>query len=139
MGLTPDLLTGIDEIDQQHQVLFNCLTSLEQAVTDDKNWSAVHFAIDEMWDFARIHFAVEEAVMRMHAFPGYAAHATEHRAFVTELNAIRKKSLHDDVGHDMIHFLRRWLVNHIGKTDKQYVSHLLTARVVTHLPPVEPA
>jgi hemerythrin len=68
MAWSDELRTGIDEIDNQHQVLFECLKRLEQSVTDDERWSALHFAIEELEDFVRIHFAVEEALMRLHHY-----------------------------------------------------------------------
>lgn len=131
MGSTNDLLTGIDEIDRQHQILFVCLARLEQAVSSEERWSAVHFVLDEVSDFARIHFAVEEALLRLHGYPLLEAHIAEHRDFVRELGVIGEHSVRADVGDEMVKFLQQWLVNHIGKSDHQYVPCLRSAGVVT--------
>jgi hemerythrin len=130
MAWSDELRTGIDEIDDQHQVLFECLKRLEQAVTDDERWSALHFAIEELEDFVRIHFAVEESLMRLHHYPLFSAHVEEHRGFERELRSLKERSVRTDVSREMVSLLKRWLVNHIGKSDHQYVPHLRTAGVV---------
>lgn len=131
MGWNDNLLTGIHEIDQQHQVLFVVVARLEQAVSTDDKWSAVHFALVELNNFANVHFAVEEALMRLHAYPDLDAHIASHAAFSADLAEIRQRSIREDVSADMTSMLKQWLVQHIGVVDKQYVEHLRTAAVVT--------
>lgn len=131
MGWTDNLLTGIHEIDQQHQVLFDVVARLEQAVTSDDKWSAVHFALVELNSFVNVHFAVEEALMRLHGYPDPEAHIAAHRAFSVDLLEIKQRSIREDVSAGMTNMLKEWLVGHIGVVDKQYVPHLRTAPVAT--------
>ena len=130
MSWTDSLLTGIDEIDEQHQVLFDVLARLELAVSSEDKWSAVHFAIVELTNFINIHFAVEEALMRLHGYPGLDAHIAAHRAFSADLATIKQHSIRQDVSDAMMVLVRTWLVEHIGVVDKAYVTHLRTAPVV---------
>lgn len=106
MGWTDKLLTGIHEIDQQHQVLFDVVARLEQAVTADEKWSAVHFALVELTRFVDVHFAVEEALLRMHGYPDLDAHIAAHRAFSADLAEIKKHSIRQDVSTEMTNMLR---------------------------------
>ncbi|MCF8199105.1 MAG: bacteriohemerythrin [Sulfuritalea sp.] len=128
-GWTDKLLTGIDEIDQQHQVLFDVAARLDLAVTSEEKWSAVHFALVELTNFVNIHFAVEEALMRLHRYPELDAHIADHRKFSRELAEIKAHSIQDDVSAKMTDLVRNWLVEHIGKFDRDYVPHLRTAPV----------
>ena len=130
MSWTDSLLTGIDEIDEQHQVLFDVLARLELAVSSEDKWSAVHFAIVELTNFMNIHFAVEEALMRLHGYPELDAHIAAHRAFSADLATIKQHSIRQDVSDAMMVLVRTWLVEHIGVVDKAYVTHLRTAPVV---------
>lgn len=130
MGWTDKLLTGIHEIDQQHQVLFDVVARLEQAVTSEEKWSAVHFAVVELTSFVNVHFAVEEALMRLHGYPDLDAHIAAHRVFSADLAEIEKHSIRQDVSAEMTNMLRSWLVGHIGVVDKAYVPHLRTAAIV---------
>ena len=130
MGWTDNLLTGIHEIDQQHQVLFDVVARLEQAVTSDDKWSAVHFALVELDGFVKVHFAVEEALMRLHGYPDLEAHIAAHRAFSADLVDIKQHSIRKDVSTEMTAMLKAWLVHHIGVVDKSYVPFLRAAAIV---------
>ena len=129
-GLTDKLLTGIQEIDAQHQVLFDVIARLERAVTSEEKWSAVHFAIVELAGYVNIHFAVEEALMRLHAYPNLEAHIEQHRTFSVNLADIEAHSIRHDVSARMLGMLRDWLINHIGGADLAYVPHLRSAPIV---------
>jgi hemerythrin len=131
MGWTDNLLTGIHEIDQQHQVLFDVLAQLEQAVTTEDKWSAVHFALVELNSFVKVHFAVEEALMRLHGYPDLEAHIAAHRAFTADLVEIKQHSIRKDVSTEMTAMLHAWLVHHIGVVDKAYVPYLRAGKIVT--------
>jgi hemerythrin-like metal-binding protein len=122
-----ELLTGIHEIDQQHKVLFDCLAQLQRTITDDEMWSTMHFVLTELSDYARIHFAVEEALMRLHDYRDLEAHCTDHRNFVAALREFNEKSIRMDISGEMVQFLTDWLTSHIAQVDRAYVEHLRTA------------
>ena len=48
MGWSDKLLTGIEEIDEQHKALFEVINRLDLAVSSEDKWSAVHFALVEL-------------------------------------------------------------------------------------------
>ncbi|MFA4968084.1 MAG: bacteriohemerythrin [Sulfuritalea sp.] len=131
MGWTDNLLIGIHEIDQQHQVLFDVVARLEQAVSSEDKWSAVHFALVELNNFVNVHFAVEEALMRLHGYPDLEAHIAAHRAFSADLVEIKQHSIREDVSAEMMNMLKYWLVSHIGVVDRAYVPYLRTGAIVT--------
>lgn len=127
MGWTDTLKMGIKEIDEQHQVLFDVLARLESAIGNDDRWSAVHFALVELDNYVKIHFTVEEALMRLHGYPDIDAHIVQHREFSARLSSVKQHSIQRDVSDEMTGLLKDWLVNHIDKVDKAYVPHLRTA------------
>lgn len=129
MGWTDKLLTGIAEIDNQHQTLFDMLARLEATVGTPKSWAAVHFALVELSDYVRIHFAVEEALMRLHDYQDLELHISQHHEFISVLARLKHEAIVRDIGQDMVRFLHNWLVSHIGKSDRDYVSHLRTSPV----------
>ena len=129
MGWTDALLTGIKEIDDQHKVLFDVIARLELAVSVEEKWSAVHYALVELSSYVTIHFAVEEALMRLHDYPNLDAHIASHRAFSAALADIKKHSIREDVSEAMTALVKSWLVQHIGKEDLAYVPHLRNSRL----------
>jgi hemerythrin len=128
MDWKTNCLIGIPEIDEQHQKLFDCIDRLEHAKDEQQRELAVYFVMDELRDYARIHFAVEEVVMRLFDYPGFAAHAAEHREFEARLKALGKIELNHDVHAEAGSFLRGWLTQHIMISDKRYAEFILGQR-----------
>jgi len=124
---------GIQEIDEQHKTLADCVTSVENAVIGRERWLAVHSALISAADFARIHFAVEESLMRIHAYPGLEDHTLAHRRFTDHLEELQHKSLTVDVSEEMIVFIRGWLEIHVTTQDKHYAQHFLMRTGVTRV------
>jgi hemerythrin len=115
---------GIPEIDEQHKQLFACIDRLDTAATDEDRNLAVYYVMEELKDYVRIHFAVEEIVMRLFDYPGLEAHAAEHREFAAQLEAFEKSELKAHVHAEASQYLRKWLLHHIQGTDKRYAAHL---------------
>ena len=120
---------GIHEIDEQHKTLSDCIASLEEALVGHERLSAVHSALGRLDDFAQIHFAVEESLMRIHDYPGLEEHIHEHWQFSDELTRLKEKALTADVSQEMIAFLRAWLDGHVIASDKLYALHFLRRMV----------
>jgi hemerythrin len=120
-----DYLIGIPELDAQHLQLFECIERLEGAKDERQMELAVYYVIGELKDYARIHFAVEEIVMRLFDYPGLAAHAAEHRDFETSLKALEKMELLHDMHAEAGRLLREWLSNHVQVSDKRYAEYIL--------------
>jgi hemerythrin len=103
--------------------MINDLFSAVQQEADD-------FAVDDMLgrlgDYARGHFGREEELMELHQFPGLSAHQEAHRGFVHDLDDLRFQSLQPDAvtASDLLRFLKRWWVDHISKTDREYSPYV---------------
>jgi hemerythrin len=127
MGLTTwkaEYSVGIDEIDDQHKMLIDCIANLERSIEDNdekQRWTAIHYAIVQLSDYTRIHFSVEESLMRILDYPQRETHIAQHKVFVSFLQDIQRKSITRDVTEDQIaRFLRDWLLMHISNEDKNY-------------------
>lgn len=116
---------GIPEIDAQHKQLFECIDRLESAGDGRQRELAVYYVMEQLNDYARVHFAVEEIVMRLFDYPGLDAHASEHRAFTEKLKELESSELIEDIHLQAGKFLREWLVQHIQGSDKRYAAYLL--------------
>ncbi len=116
---------GIPEIDEQHKQLLECIDRLDSAGTAEDRKLAMYYVMEELKDYVRIHFAVEEIVMRLFDYPGLEAHVLEHQEFSAQLEAFKQSELKEHVHAEASHYLRKWLVHHIQGTDKRYAEHLL--------------
>jgi hemerythrin len=126
---------GIPEIDAQHRQLFECIDRLEAAGDDRQRELAVYYVMDELRDYVRIHFSVEEVVMRLFDYPELEKHAAEHRLFASRLESFEQTELKHDVHSEAADFLREWLVNHIQGSDQRYADFLLSAGLPTSATP----
>lgn len=130
MSLAEELLTGIHEIDEQHQTLLDILEKLQKLVEGKDNWSVIYFALTELTNYTRTHFVVEEALMRLHGYPDLEEHISEHRRFTERMAQLEEQAVRHDVTMSIIEFLQQWLVGHIGGSDQQYVHCLRTSPCV---------
>lgn len=121
---------GIEEIDKQHRVLLDYFGLIEDAVAAGGNWSSLHFILIQLRDFARIHFAVEETLMHLFAYPGAADHIGLHQGFFAKLKELEQQSLTTDVTKGTVEFLHQWLLRHITGADKGYARHIASGAPV---------
>jgi hemerythrin len=131
---TNNFSVGIEQIDAQHKVLIGYITDLETSVDnpDEKQrWSSIHYAIVQLRDYTRIHFSVEECLMEILDYPGRGPHIEEHKGFVETISDLERRSItHNDITEgEIIEFLRRWLLNHIETSDREYSSYFSSANI----------
>ncbi len=121
-----DLSVGIQEIDEQHKVLVNILNELNLAISQGKGKEIRNQIIDRLLEYTRIHFTVEESLMRILGYPKYEKHKQEHERLLSQLEGFSSKMAAPDVSsYELLFFLRSWLINHITRTDKAYEAHFV--------------
>ena len=125
---------GIAEIDLQHRQLHALLKRLKES-TDKRYGYAANAILDELAIQTRIHFAVEESLMRLLSFPGAEAHAEEHRQLTEQLVKLRKRAQDFEVAEGLSSFIQAWLVNHVNDFDREFVGHFLAKGVDPHALP----
>jgi len=114
---------GIDDLDEQHGVLFELLANLDQSIQDGDRWVVVHNTLSELLHWTQLHFAVEESVMRICHFPELAKHIEQHKGFVAKVLELKQKSLTEDIADDASKLLHDWLLHHIRIEDRKYSEH----------------
>lgn len=115
---------GVREIDMQHQKLVTMINDLFNAMIEKKGQEVLSKIVDGMIDYARTHFATEEAYMLKYHYTGYVAQKAEHDKFVAKAVDLQKR-LNDKtlvLSLEVINFLKDWLTNHILVSDKKYGS-----------------
>jgi hemerythrin len=126
---------GIAEIDSQHRQLHTLLERLKQS-TDKSYGFAADTIIGELVIQTRIHFAVEESLMRLLSFPDVEAHVEEHRKLTEQLEKIRKRAQDFEVADGLTNFIQTWLVDHVNEFDREFVGHFLAKGVDPQASPV---
>ncbi len=129
------LSVGVDELDSQHKVLVGLVNELHEALTQGREREVLDAVLTRLVEYTRIHFAVEESLMRLLGYPGLDAHMEEHRALIARLNALRRKADAGDatVSIELMDFLKLWLTSHIMESDQRYARHFVEVGVAPTL------
>jgi len=124
----PEIALGHEQIDEQHKQLFALAGAAARPLFFAPEDGQAADPLQALIDFAREHFAYEEALMGAADFPGAEQHAESHALLLAELVAhcakVRGGSSAYPAG--LIGFLWNWLNLHIGSEDRKLVAWLAT-------------
>ncbi len=114
---------GMQEIDEQHQVLIELINQVWVAVVKRVSVEQALPIIEELEKYTITHFTAEEIFMRELGYAGFAEHKVEHDNFVSRVAEEKAKIIGGKpVALEMVHFLKDWLINHILVSDKAYTQ-----------------
>ena len=118
---------GVDTIDAQHRELFAAINTLlrEEGKTPSRDLAQV---LDYLEKYVTNHFGLEEIYMRRLSYPGYPSHKGEHVAFINDFYDMRDEydgnGATQELADKMGRYMGDWLVNHIGKVDRELGAFL---------------
>jgi len=126
-----ELSVGIQEIDEQHKVLVQLVNEMHDAIHDHRGREASAEILPRLGEYTKIHFAVEESLMRIFDYPGYDEHKKQHEELLKEIVDLQQKieSGKSSVSFQLLHFLKMWLTQHILDSDKEYTPYFLKAGI----------
>lgn len=131
MTWTNELSVGIDSIDEQHKKILSMINALNDAMETGNQADVMIKIFNGLAVYTQKHFAYEEDLFAKHGYAESAAHKSEHEALINQVTELKKKLDAGEarVGVELMQFLKKWLTNHIQKTDKKYTP-FLTAKGV---------
>lgn len=122
LQFTDDYLTGIEQIDNEHRKLFELLEEADRKVKSDADirTTGMHL-LNGLKDYARIHFADEEAYMESIDDPELPRQRKAHQSFIDRMNYTNFVGMPDDTMKqsviELIAYLSHWLMHHILGSD----------------------
>ena len=120
----PEFVLGIKTIDDQHKVLVDLINQVYAEFGSSNNKNVLKRILKELIDYTAYHFGNEEQLFKQINYRQSTEHIEEHRKFVETVMDFK----HDfDEGSqvlsfDIVNFLKNWLLDHILKSDKRYVT-----------------
>lgn len=123
LNWSENLAVGVKNIDSQHKEIFNRLNRLFDACSNNKAKQEVQHLVEFLEFYVSEHFKDEEELQRTSSYPEYSAHINEHKKFMLDLESLKSKiETEQDKNHllELTELLTQWLVEHIGKVDKQF-------------------
>jgi hemerythrin-like metal-binding protein len=117
---------GYKDIDDQHKVLLALLNDLIDLIDQGGEPEAVSDIFQRLCGYALTHFTQEERYMRAAGYPGLERQESEHAAFVQQVLAFNQAFDPSDprLLRETQAFLRDWYLDHILKSDMDYVPCL---------------
>ena len=122
-----DYSVGFDPIDSQHKELVVMTNALFEKCTQGASAADKTFmqTIKKASDYARIHFSDEEKYMQQAGFPNLRDHIKMHSDFLDSIiNALQDFESGKTAPIELARFLKKWLLNHIAISDKEYAPYL---------------
>ena len=121
-----NLVTGIRQIDLQHQELIELINELESAHNSGQDAVALADVLPRLKSYIFFHFNEEETITSRVAdgMDHFERHIAEHRQF-TDLISKLKFDQPEKVSQavdDLVSYLQVWLIEHIMKTDMQLAA-----------------
>ena len=128
MQWSDQLSVGIQEIDEQHKILVDLLNQLHQAIIHHHGAEVCSGIMNKLCEYTKIHFAVEESILRILDYPDYESHKTHHEELLNQVQQLRTKmeTENHSISFELLHFLKKWLTIHIMEEDSAYTEHLLS-------------
>lgn len=112
-------------IDDDHRVLIDIINEFTEADVIESGLVLLHNILDELDDYAKVHFAREERLQAAVLYPFRDAHHREHQELIRRLADLRAMLGTAATGHHPFQpiqmkvaaLLHDWLVDHIIKSD----------------------
>ena len=120
------LKLGVPIIDEQHRMLCSYINDLYRAVRSGADRTVIGRIIEQLKGYTVAHFTSEEQFFRHSEYPSTQQHIEVHQKFVSRLEEIERdyRNGKNDVGPDLLAFLKDWLIKHIQGTDPTYVPYI---------------
>lgn len=118
---------GNDLIDTQHRMLVLLCRRLDIAIKTRQSEQAIRWVMLELKKFTEFHFLSEENLMHEIGYPGVSDHALVHSELLLQLEMMLAKiGHHREFPEDLLHFLNKWLVQHVVHDDlkiAEFIRH----------------
>jgi len=129
---TPDLTTGIDIIDEQHQEIFIIINKLLATIREGKGKDEIGNTIKFLDNYCKDHFAMEEKYAIQYFYPDYPQLKSEHDGFRKDFEKFKEGfEANGPSSYIVIQVQQRicdWLVYHIKKIDME-LGHFLSGKL----------
>ncbi|WP_071392996.1 bacteriohemerythrin [Bacillus tuaregi] len=114
----------INEVDGQHQELFELTNALHESLSGDR--AVIGEKLSNLINYVVKHFATEEELMQANGYPDYEAHKKAHDNLVQTCVELQDKfnAGEAEITEETTAFVRDWLYSHIPNIDQQYSPFL---------------
>ena len=126
--LTEDMLTGVEEIDNQHRDLLQRVSELIEASKALRGETEIAMLIWFLKRYVRKHFRDEESLQLKAGFPDYRDHKAQHDWFFREVLRFESRYSREGASTAVVvqalTMMGHWMRNHFSNMDGYLAEHL---------------
>ena len=125
--LTDDLVTGINDIDNQHRQLFKWANEVadDEALADDGKFME---AANNLQEYVSAHFRAEEQAMETYGFNGLEKHGSQHKRLMREVGQLLLRAKWEGASKglkiELQYMFADWITLHIKEWDKAFAKFM---------------
>lgn len=114
---------GMEDVDEQHQWLFDATNRLHDEVSKEvRSRALIGEILEGLVDYTMNHFIMEEELFQRHGYPQAQAHKALHDKFTASImSTLVDFESGADIEDEVLGILNNWLIQHIMKADSAYV------------------
>ena len=114
---------GLHEINRQHKTLVHLINELYYLLNHNYGLSSINRVVQSLIDYTANHFKYEETLFKQIGYEHSTSHTNSHNNLVDKVLEFQKRVENkEDVGDELMAFLKNWLSQHIMREDKAYAS-----------------
>ena len=120
-----DLDTGVKDLDSEHDLMIGLIRALDKAVANSPR-PQVEALLQQLAEFARVHFATEEIMMRLYAYPEFGRHQLEHAKLLDQIDEVRAEFASGNVQptRSLATAMQHWFAEHVRTLDAALAHHV---------------
>lgn len=112
--------TGVADVDHEHRELVDLINQLHGQLGSDAPEETVSAFLGEVFAKISAHFALEESIMRKHAYDDYAEHKEDHEKLLDDIRDIMDdfdSGAYLNYEDALANAVRDWFVDHFKTKD----------------------
>ncbi len=111
---------GIPAVDHEHRALIDLINELHANLKKGESAAKISDFLGDVFAAISAHFALEERVMREHAYDGFDAHKAEHEQLLDDIRDVMDRHENGDYAdsdQELAEHLRSWFLGHFSTLD----------------------
>lgn len=117
-----------DKLVGEHRLQLDMLNAIARVLDEGGDPADIDPLLERLSEYTEIHFASEQMLMRLYAYPAYEAHVDEHDRTLNWLDTLRAtwRGRDQALMKETLNELRQWVEGHIRRADRAFEGYLDT-------------
>jgi methyl-accepting chemotaxis protein len=126
MAWNDSFATHVGEVDSHHGRLIELINEIYQGIMLEKDKVIVDSTLDELVNFTVMHFGYEESLFDKYGYEDSVSHKQKHKELLGQVGdyVAKYKEGDTEISHELLTFLKNWLMKHILGVDQKYAAYL---------------